>query len=1673
MSAFRGKSPLLMLELAAGVLVVLVVLIMTAHHADRLAIQSASQELTRQLEQQGSDGAEVPEALKRAYLASLNALRAVRVDNATLLKKIDRLDTTLAELRQKAHQAPSQTPDSNQPGTQTARVADPAGSDPKPGVTTDPGRKPGATIDPSVDPGQTILAHPDRVGPETLQLTQHNSALQAQLKEARDKLLDVSQRNDSLQEELALLKEELENPLTPDPDVAPADPQLPQRILDKIQKIETLKIEVAQLNELMQQKDQEITRLQAYEKSIDGLKGLRKKSETLLAQVETLERARDQANAENKRLQSAINERDSEMVQMRDRSAGVEEKLATARRDLIELKTQNAVLEARAGTLTADLKRAQSQGQDVALRMQSNDGEIKSLRQDVASLGKALQEKERQVARLQVFEKAAGELGTIQAKNHQLINRLEDLQTRLDGAEAREERLQVNLTRHASENNSLSGENRTLRSDLDEKRAELLRIQVKNETLQKRFINLESGEKQKVLAEIDFVQQIKERDLMVETLRAEIDRQSARIDTQSAEITRLEKFELAAAELTQLRSKSERLIQQVERLQNRSLTATDQQQAQQGTLLEKERFLNTLRDRNAMLYNALQAKGRDLKGLRDQVGVLETQLQSAQNRIEIARQQAQEARQPSDNAHAAVAPDPALKSSSGPEVSHPVAVEPDPNLIRKGLQQEAEIAALQEEIERLSGQLQQKETEIAGLREVESSIAGFKELKAQNKSLLIQVAELEDRLSQEAEEAELRQLLVEGGKAEQQQLKAANKKLRDQLAEQKRALRTVNSRYKVLEASFADLTATKPGAVAGGGQEGGSTLKSVADFTAKLLGKASEVAKLQSEVQGLTTTLMEKGLEIARLEREKGNMARRIAQGGGVEPTAGGGGIAQAAFQARVQLLTRLQDALKQRGIKAEVDPQNGILTAPRTLTFSHGSSVVGLSQRAGMERVADALLKTLPCFAQQAPAMARIVCPDGVSPVKLASVEVVGFSGSANPRQPRFRYNWLLATERGLRVFHALMTARPDLNRFQANDQQTIFQVNGATTRHRTGGLYRRAELRFTMASGISGPGLRSKQRPHAAPDKQRIDGNVAAYQQGMSKLITKLDQAQTDDAQAQQEAAKLDEELTEQADRLAQMRTGVTPPKARRHSTTPLPSPSPKAIPRALAPTPTMARKAPRPASRKAADEAWRKARAARLAKPAKVEEEPQALEPAEDEGWGVDPAWQPEDTATPAFVTPTAKPQPGIGLPRIGPNSTAARPVPERGAYSVSNESLQAQTAFMKRLAKRLEQGGFKVHFNTKLGQLYLPGVFDFPRGSSAIDTPRRRAGFRLLAEALRETVPCFHVNGRPGEGAEACPPDAKRAALDMIRIDGRVSSASIGTRHFRYNWRLANQRALTALKALVTAQPELMAFRNPMQRTLFKPGTFIPATEAGRSKDLTRVTLRLRWLAAPDAVVTPTLPPRATPFFLAAGGGWKGMLGVYRRMAHQADVRSQMVMGLAYLLGPSGVHNDGKARFWFRRSARQRDPEAQFHLGNMIHNALRYGENPKAALHWLHEVTKSADYRHPALAVWARLKLGVIHLEGQGKPVDLEQSWRWIRPVARAGHPMAQYLLGRILVRRGPHGDPVRAYAWLKLSSLHGYGDAVDPLRRVAGTLDAGQRVEAERMVKAWRPGLDLD
>jgi len=150
------------------------------------------------------------------------------------------------------------------------------------------------------------------------------------------------------------------------------------------------------------------------------------------------------------------------------------------------------------------------------------------------------------------------------------------------------------------------------------------------------------------------------------------------------------------------------------------------------------------------------------------------------------------------------------------------------------------------------------------------------------------------------------------------------------------------------------------------------------------------------------------------------------------------------ASKTRTEILEKLQETLKEKGVPVIIDRENGILRLPDSILFDSGQSQLKPTGKTNVERLAEALNDVLPCYSDGV--VRRQACPP--SEHKIESVYIEGHTDADHyAGTGGLRDNWDLSVVRATNTYRALMDFAPDLIKL-CSEKQTrcdpILSVSG-----------------------------------------------------------------------------------------------------------------------------------------------------------------------------------------------------------------------------------------------------------------------------------------------------------------------------------------------------------------------------------------------------------------------------------------------------------------------------------------------------------------------------------------------------------------------------------------------------------------------------------------------------
>lgn len=148
----------------------------------------------------------------------------------------------------------------------------------------------------------------------------------------------------------------------------------------------------------------------------------------------------------------------------------------------------------------------------------------------------------------------------------------------------------------------------------------------------------------------------------------------------------------------------------------------------------------------------------------------------------------------------------------------------------------------------------------------------------------------------------------------------------------------------------------------------------------------------------------------------------------------------------------------------------------------------------------------------------------------------------------------------------------------------------------------------------------------------------------------------------------------------------------------------------------------------------------------------------------------------------------------------------------------------------------------------------------------------------------------------------------------------------------------------------------------------------------------------------------------------------------KSANAGFAAAQYELGRLYQRGEGAAKSSDKAKYWFKKAARQGHVEAKIMLAppKPITPKKRKLSPFEQNKEWAEEGDSMAQYR-----------LGLYYKEGRGTDEDEEAAFKWFKRAAERDHAKAQYQLGYMYYQgMGVEADVDEALLWLKKAANQG-------------------------------------
>jgi TPR repeat protein len=189
--------------------------------------------------------------------------------------------------------------------------------------------------------------------------------------------------------------------------------------------------------------------------------------------------------------------------------------------------------------------------------------------------------------------------------------------------------------------------------------------------------------------------------------------------------------------------------------------------------------------------------------------------------------------------------------------------------------------------------------------------------------------------------------------------------------------------------------------------------------------------------------------------------------------------------------------------------------------------------------------------------------------------------------------------------------------------------------------------------------------------------------------------------------------------------------------------------------------------------------------------------------------------------------------------------------------------------------------------------------------------------------------------------------------------------------------------------------------------------------------------------------------------------------YRKSAEQGDPQAQFNLADFYAWGVGVGKDYTQAAFWYRKAADQGFAAGQYELGLLYYFGNGVAKDFAEAARWQ---WKAADQGYHA----AENELGFLYTRGEGVPRDFNQSITLFRRAVQGGQPLALYNLALSYDQGwGVARNPVAAFIWFdiaaRLSDADHRSKAAAERDRLAKEISPAQLGGAEHAAQAWKPG----
>ena len=192
--------------------------------------------------------------------------------------------------------------------------------------------------------------------------------------------------------------------------------------------------------------------------------------------------------------------------------------------------------------------------------------------------------------------------------------------------------------------------------------------------------------------------------------------------------------------------------------------------------------------------------------------------------------------------------------------------------------------------------------------------------------------------------------------------------------------------------------------------------------------------------------------------------------------------------------------------------------------------------------------------------------------------------------------------------------------------------------------------------------------------------------------------------------------------------------------------------------------------------------------------------------------------------------------------------------------------------------------------------------------------------------------------------------------------------------------------------------------------------------------------------------------------------KEEIELIKEAASKGGIKAQALLGNLYDQGNGVDMSDAKAVHWWKKSAQQGNPLAQYDLAIAYHEGKGgLKKSSKKAVEWFRKSAEQSEMR-------SQYNLGIAYYNGLGIKKDRAQAMQWFQKAAAQDNADAQYILaaGYKDGIGGLKQDEVLSYVWLSRAVKNGHKDAKRDIVAVEEELTAEQLAQAKRLLEAVNP-----